>query len=253
MKIALQACLLILVSTHLSGCCFESGPPPNVAIPAYSYYSREMDKININISTCDFDSSSKCQQKIFATFNMPRGYVLGALPYRRRSYCRLPKETFVRRIILAISTKDGGPLSRSKHRYVTNTESRYDVNKITIFASRRTREEMAKAFSKAGLDSNKFDNYKYGLKSFQDRYYYGDAGAGIQRIDCPAPSKKAFKGDYCTYSATLLDGLGMQVDFVDFRLNGGLDFARKRMTFIKSILCRHLDCSKSYVKAKIVK
>ncbi len=253
MKIALQACLLILVSTHLSGCCFESGAPGSVAVPALSYYSRQMDKININISTCDANNSSKCPQKIFATFNIPRGYVLSALPYTRKSYCRLPKETFVRRITFAISTKDGGPLSRSEHRYVTNTESRYDVNILAITPTGRSSEVMAKIYSKAGFDGKKFDNYKYGLKSFNDRYYYGDAGAGIQKIYCAATFKKASKGHYCKYTATFVDGLTIRARFVDFRLNGGLDFARKRMTFIKSILCRHLDCSKSYVKAKIVK
>jgi hypothetical protein len=100
------------------------------------------------------------------------------------------------------------------------------------------------------LTSTVHDGFQvYSHKSLPEQAYVDDGPDEIRLIRCLSPIEKSVPSFFCTYYVPLNDKLLVELDFLDFRLNGGRKFARDRVRLFKKIMCPKLQCDAKAIEA----
>lgn len=88
---------------------------------------------------------------------------------------------------------------------------------------------------------------EYGLASFKAKqgtmhYYFSSGGKDAWIAQCFGAEEKSHPQFFCKYIFPLNDKLFAQLEFLDFRLHGGPDFARARIRAFKRAFCGYFKC-----------
>lgn len=81
---------------------------------------------------------------------------------------------------------------------------------------------------------------EYVGRSSSNTYYVGDSGDEFITTRCFNPTDPEF---FCEYTFLITSGIVGRADFSDFRLNGGRDYANRRVRLTRQAICRFFeDC-----------
>lgn len=240
--------VLIFTVMILSGCC-DAETFQRWGIPGDTFASTDMSPVKVNSARCNFTKPSDCVQRISKTFEIPRAYIISALPYTIKQHCTVPDEIFGARIQLGINFPDGKPVTVVRGASRADPNARYSDMFVELFFPITSADNLAplpvSEIKKKyiGTQGSKPDGGTWrNLTRYRGRVYLGDAGEGIVRITCTANFEKALKIHYCKYYAIFGDGIEVRADFLDFRLNGDLEMARERMRVIRKTVCGFVEC-----------
>ncbi len=248
----LKGMLLILVVLSLTGCC-DAETFKRWGVPGHTFSSKDMSLVKVNFARCNFDSPANCVQKIAKVMEVPRAYIISALPYKKNEHCVVPDEIYVGKLHLGINYPDDKPVTVKRNLNSAIGTARFhdmfvDVAysvKSKIDFSPRKMNTLHRTFS-TPIGAGKLDGESWrNLQRYGGRNYLGNAGEGVVNILCSGRIEKTRKDKYFTYTAVLGDGVLVHASFIDFRLNGDLEMARERMRVIRKTVCGLIDCKQS--------
>ena len=217
-----------------------------------------------------------------AVVRIPRAYIMFANNYTssRRAlpgfrHEILPDRIVTNHLILAVAYPDGSPLSVSYGAFHRNKPNLKllgrDIDKIRKDKQARSIVLLADISSwsnQNARDSNtlsprvrsnvpKFVDIVDGFQHFRGigtgQYYYDNGPDEIRVIKCFGDPATTQPGVYCKYTFPLNDYLLVNLDFLDFRIHGGRDFARERIRAFKKFACPIFRCDEKALEAAEVK
>jgi hypothetical protein len=100
-------------------------------------------------------------------------------------------------------------------------------------------------------DREGFQDYLQPPSSWES--YFDNGADEIRKIDCVDPTERALPDNFCSYTFPLNSKLVAKLDFIDFRLNGGREFARDRIRAFKKVMCPVFHCDEKALRAAEVK
>jgi hypothetical protein len=100
-------------------------------------------------------------------------------------------------------------------------------------------------------DREGFQDYLQPPSSWES--YFDNGADEIRQVDCIATTERALPDHFCSYSFPLNSKLVAKLDFIDFRLNGGREFARDRIRAFKKVMCPVFHCDEKALRAAEVK
>jgi hypothetical protein len=94
-----------------------------------------------------------------------------------------------------------------------------------------------------GDEIGSYEGFKvYKPKPGSYHYYVDNGPDEIREIQCSGTLAQSRPQFYCYYRFPLNDHLFAELEFIDFRLHGGREFARQRIRAFKDKFCSYLHC-----------
>ncbi len=237
----------------------------------YVYTSQDMDPITINfVYGGDFE---KPNPPIAEIVSLPRAFVNIADGYSTRptqteaknnaesqkyGFDELPDVVQTFSIKVSISDPEGLPYTVAVHKWGSKGQTKVG-NNLSYAAAHSTLADITYI---KDVRRNPPSHFRKGLK-FDDKrrskfadlvtssssseddssIYYSDGRDGIWRIKCASDLKRARAWHNCTYTIDLADNFYASLQFLDFRVHGGMPFARKRIKTFRKSMCQYFDCN----------
>jgi len=161
-------------------------------------------------------------------------------PYSQQKYKTLPSRIDVHSIAIAIVHPSGTAYSVAL-KSSDSAKLRPVANWAVI-----TRADSAGAANNATAPTARsrftyVKNYE-GLEMFVPKvssfeYYFGKPTDEIWKVICPDHPDTTRPNLFCTYYTSLGPNFYAQIDLIDFRVNGGLSFAKERIATVKKTVC----------------
>lgn len=224
--------------------------------PQY-YFTTEMDPI-------DLVFRSKPEQKVstppLERFRIPRAYIFFVPGKSRESGNKLPKKLSVNAVQIILTYPNGQPYSHTVRDYARTNgvseataakkiRSRTMISRISVSKNNAyelsylepPRNEFAKKYEKPLGTYSGLARFKTGGSA---EIYYASSDALVRKIQCWNSPEKALRNTYCKYYVVLNKRLVAWIDFVDFRVNGGIAFAEERIRVFKETICQYVRCDR---------
>ena len=221
------------------------------------YYTDAMDPIQV-LFWGKIENREKTPPDSIAT--LPRAYIFAAPGYSKEEYNELPRRLEVDKLYVMFSYPDGVPYKESYSKkknlveFQGNTIREYvithyiaimhqtvnSIEQLWFLLPEEYRPESEIRTNERYIYN--FDGFK-GYESGGSFYYYGNIDSDVRKIKCLRAPELAHPGSFCTYTTIINERMYVEVDFVDFRLHGGAEFAEERIRVFKEILCRHVSCA----------
>jgi len=84
-------------------------------------------------------------------------------------------------------------------------------------------------------------------------WFFDDGSDDIRAIECYPNLPSRGNIFYCSYYFALNSKLRVELKFIDFRLNGGREFARERVRAFKKAMCPVFHCDEEALRAATIK
>lgn len=243
-----------------------SGPAPATRIPGMGdipngfYFTKKMDPIRV---TLRHTAGGEMISEPLATFEIPRAYIFLSSLHSEKDFPDLPPEIVTDSIFIAMTYPDGIPYSLALDDRREGARADLEREKASYKGhAHRFRfvlmESQISGSVPNAYDSPTFRPYKYEhyIDDYRDAHgtlkhystigvsgvYLGEPGDLIRRVRCPRDIEHTNPVFFCQYHTVLSSHVVAKVTFVDFRVNGGLEFAEERIRAFKAAVCRYIDC-----------
>lgn len=222
--------------------------------PQY-YFTIEMDPIEVSLWS---RLPKKPGMVPIARFSLPRAYIFFVEDQSSYNPDVLPRSLDANGIDVMVTYPDGLPYSLAIRDY----KKKFHVSTWEAGRNFRMRLMTARILNVVGNaykvsylfpepESRKYKRETYiGMYSGYKRYrvgtsfevFYGPETALIRKIYCNNLLENANPLFYCTYYVVFHAHLITNIDFVDFRVNGGVPFAEDRVRVFMKALCPYVAC-----------
>lgn len=245
------------------------GPHPALASFYGPYVSKDMQEHTVKFAgwicdlhrtNCDWGTTYRGdmveKNKAYQIIKIPRAYIWRALPFSKGwkanfFYARdVPDPLITGALHIKATMPDMAPLSLTTGDWKRQHPGR--LRHLSVGAVIRTTGhgvDSRVAIQKTAASMRKRnpvdDHLGYdAIYSAGSIYYYvsEDDPDEISIITCYRPPEKAKRHVFCTYRFPLNSKLSAELTFVDFRVNGGVPFMRKRVRAFKEKFCPIFNC-----------
>jgi hypothetical protein len=174
------------------------------------------------------------------SFSIPRAYIIAALPYSHAKTPVLPDRITPKYVDLLVGSKTGRPPKQARegphpeYSYSVALNGNYTGSNIRY----RLNTCIGNKYHRTGSD----DGYETYADCLFDIFLIPADRSQMRSVHCLKGGDRR-RGQKCTHSLRVRDGIEMEIDIPDFRSNeGGLEAAEKQVGFALSVLCPMLQC-----------
>ena len=186
----------------------------------------------------------------FPLLTLPRSYIYfvnGAPPSTEGP---LPERIETNHIGLAFSDPEGDPWSVAVQKYMSeNAKSSTSAGKAlrasqyTVELHPNTNSAWAESVRTSTAHNHSLIGEPYpGINEYSGAgsgsYFLGGEADECVQAYCYNPRNEVF---FCKYSTMITKDIVAAIDFLDFRMHGGPDYANRRVRFAREVVCRFLD------------
>ena len=224
--------------------------------PQY-FFTTKMDPIDVALWP---DLRIKADRPPVARFSLPRAYIFYVSRAADKSTKPLPQSVQARSVNIMLIYPEGIPYSHAIRDY----NKKHRVSSWVAAGKLRPRLLIAKIRGVLGDAYNlsylfpESKNTKVKRETYVGTYsglkhyttggiietFYGPETALIRKIRCGRSLAKTHPRFFCTYYVVLSNHLISEVDFVDFRVHGGVQFAEERVRAFKATICQYVRCDR---------
>jgi hypothetical protein len=214
--------------------------------PLY-FYSTDMSLVEVKLSHMTEKSETE-----YVTLRIPRAYILYASRYRPADYSTVPDAIHTNHLTLLLTYPNGKPLSvvakeldaqrsAGTRSSICDLREQQYVAELSFVSPGITWSSIRESIFRINLDSplGEYEGLKYYDRSGRQFVFFGDpADESFLWVQCYHESKPVF---FCKAGIPITTGLLAQVDFVDFRFHGGVQFLKDRVRVLRQTVCTFVD------------
>ena len=246
---------------------------PYTALYGPNYYaSTEMDLLSIDFVLRPWDADTEGNLK--ETVKLPRAYVnfvegyshkparskgLDTPDSRLRGWQTLPSSIRTSYILVSLGDQDGSPYTIATAKWGKSGSSK-NSNGVSLrrantllatirFTGDSSREsywlQRARKTNKPLLE---YDGFLYDPTAATGHIYYNISGGSLKSISCGRSLKRSKANIFCTYSVALGENFIAEIDFPDFRLNGGRGYVVERISVFLRAMCMYFACDSNSIQ-----
>jgi hypothetical protein len=116
-----------------------------------------------------------------------------------------------------------------------------------------SRLNLEKLESLPGYESlPEYEGFRHFARASKE-WFFDDGSDDIRAIECFPNLPSRGNIFYCSYYFALNSKLRVELKFIDFRLNGGREFARERVRAFKKAMCPVFHCDEEALRAATIK
>ena len=252
--------ILIILNSNI--CSADKIPGTAYAGSSY-YYTMKMDLIKIEFGP---SLGNDAIASPIVSFQLPRAYIFFVDYNEKNNENPLTSRVRAKSVNIMLTYPNGLPYSHSIYNYkksfrVSVSNAAKALRPFRLVAQIRGVKGSSHELAYLSPESEKTKMKRetllgslFGLKRYiigdSMEVYYGSKYSLIRKIQCHRTLDKAHRRHFCRYYVILNNHLIASIDFIDFRLNGGIAFAEERVDLFVSTICRFASCALNRQRVK---